>query len=186
MAIVLARVDNRLIHGQVLEAWMPFLDINNVIIVDNGVAGDPLRQKIMEIAIPGRINCRFLNVDELKETIDRLDGGDQRTMVLFSNIKDVRDVLRMGMALDRINIGNIHYQKGKTRISSCVSLDEDELACLMEIQRRAKVEIQALPDDTPARFPECIEKGNGHRPGQMEKGKRWKNWLLDRLHLKQN
>ncbi|GEM_PF-39733 len=180
MAVVLTRVDNRLVHGQVLEAWMPKLDVTTVVVVDDGVAGDFLRQTIMEIAVPSQINCSFVRVDEVKETLDKLDGRAQRVMMLFSGIKDVRNALRMGVPIERINIGNVHFQKGKQRITPCVSLDEDELAWLMEIVRRARVEIRALPDDTALIFPDCLEKGNGWQCEIPQKHKWWerlREWL---------
>jgi len=183
MAVVLARVDNRLVHGQVLEAWMPRFDITTVVVVDDGVAGDRLRQTIMEIAVPSQINCRFVRVDEVKETLEKLDGHDSRVMMLFSGIRDVRDALRMGSPLDKINIGNVHYRKGKRRITSCVSLGEDEIHWLMEIGRRTQVEMQALPDDPTLRFPECMEKGNGGKSGVPEEGGWWER-LKEKLHLK--
>ena len=183
MTVVLTRVDNRLVHGQVLEAWIPRLDVNIVIVVDDGIAGDPLRQTIMEIAVPSRINCRFVRVDELRETLDSLNVLSQRVMVLFSGIKDVRDTLRMGVPIDRINIGNVHYQRGKKRVTQYVSLDEDEVHWLMEVQRRAQVDIQALPDDSPLRFPDFLEGGDGSGHLQLEKHRWWERWL-GWLHLK--
>jgi len=185
MPVVLARVDNRLVHGQVLESWIPRYDVNIIIVVDDGIAGDPLRQKIMEIAVPGRINCRFVRVDELREALDNLNVGSRRIMILFSGIKDVRDTLRMGVPLDRINIGNVHYQKGKKRISQCVSLDEDELHYLMEVQRRAQVEIQALPDDVPLRFTDFLDGGDGTRCLPLEK-RSWMERCLEWLRLRRN
>jgi len=173
MSVVLSRVDNRLVHGQVLEAWIPKLDVTTVLVVDDGVAGDPLRQTIMEIAVPARIDCRFVRVDELKETLDKTEAQNQRIMVLFSGIRDVRDVLRMGVPLERINIGNVHYQKGKKRITPHVSLDDDETAWLMEIQRRALVEIQSLPDDPHLRFPDVLEKTEEAVGDSQAKGKWW-------------
>ena len=185
MSVVLARVDNRLIHGQVLEAWIPRLDAGIVIVVDDGIAGDPLRQTIMEIAVPSQINCRFVSVDALKETLDAVNVPNQRVVVLFSGIKDVRDTLRMGVPIDRINIGNVHYQRGKKRVTQYVSLDEDEIHWLMEIERRAQVEIQALPDDTPLRFPDLLEGGDGSGPLQLEKRRWWERWR-EWFHIKRD
>jgi len=181
MSVSLARVDNRLVHGQVLEAWLPKLNVDTVVVVDDGVAGDPLRQSIMEIAVPSRINCRFERVDTLKNAIDELNSENRNVMVLFSSIRDARDVLRMGVPLEKINIGNVHYQKGKQRITPCISLSEDELHSLMEIQRRSRVELQTLPDDLPLRFPDCLQKGNGWEGCVGKKKSWWQRWL-DKLN----
>ncbi len=183
MTIALVRVDNRLIHGQVLELWLPRLEITDIIVVDDGVAEDPLRQTVMELAIPSQIKCFFVRTDQLKETIEKLDFINHRVMTLFSDIKDVRDALRMGAHLERINIGNIHYQKGKQRVAPCVSLNEDEICWLMEIRRRALVEIQTLPDETPSRFPECMEKGDGFKAKGVKRLK-WRQRLRERFNFR--
>jgi len=177
MSVALARVDNRLVHGQVLEAWLPKLNADTIVVVDDGVAGDPLRQSIMEIAVPSRVKCRFERVDSLKEALEELNSDHRVALVLFSSIKDARDALRMGVPLEKINVGNVHYQKGKERITPCISLSEDELHSLMEIQRRSRVELQTLPDESPLRFPECLQKGNGWERTSGKRKKWWQKWL---------
>ncbi len=181
MGVALARVDNRLVHGQVLEAWLPRLNADTIVVVDDGVAEDPLRQSIMEIAVPSKINCRFERVDTLKGALDELSLKNRRALVLFSSIKDARDALRMGVPLEKINIGNVHYQKGKQRVTPCISLSEDELHSLMEMQRRSLVELQTLPDESPLRFPDCLHKGNGWERTCGRERKWWQRWL-DKLN----
>lgn len=179
MTVVLTRVDNRLIHGQVLEAWIPKFEISTVIVVDDGIAEDPLRQSIMEIAVPSDIDCMFVRTDQLKVNLERIDSAKNRILVLFSGIRDIRDVLRMGVPLGKINLGNIHYKKGKSRVTPCISLNDDEIAWLTEIGRRTQIEIQALPDDSPLRFPDFIGLcGGKHSIDDKEK---WWNRLLRKI-----
>lgn len=147
MTVVLARVDNRLIHGQVLESWVPRLDVSTIIVVDCEVADDPLRQAIMEIAVPKEIKCKFFNVNQLKPYLEENSSSLERILILFPEIQIAWETIQSGIILGFLNIGNVHYAKGKKRITKSVSLTEREIATLREIEKATPVDIRATPDE---------------------------------------
>lgn len=160
MTVVLARVDNRLIHGQVLEGWIPRINASVIVVADDSVANDSLRQAIMEIAVPSRIKCRFLHIQDLRNFMDKGSSDSERVIILFSEIQYARDAIEGGVALACLNIGNVHYEHGKRRITPSVSLDEQEICWLDEIDRRIPVDIRATPDDSMKSLSELIENAN--------------------------
>jgi len=158
MTVVLARVDNRLIHGQVLEGWIPRINASAIWVADDGVADDSLRQAIMEIAVPPRIKCRFVHLRELKDLMNNGASDSERLLILFSEIQCARDVIEGGVMLACLNIGNVHYEHGKRRITSYVSLNEQEICWLDDIDKRIPVDIRATPDDPMISLSELIDK----------------------------
>ena len=161
MTVVLARVDNRLIHGQVLEGWIPRINVSTILVVDDGVADDSLRRAIMEIAVPSRIYCRFFHVQELKSYLENGNSDSERIMILFSEIQTVRRAIEAGIILGILNIGNVHYEQGKQRITSSVSLNDEEICWLSEIDRKIPIDIRATPDDAMVSLSELLEKARG-------------------------
>lgn len=81
------RVDNRLIHGQVIEGWLPYTGAAHLIVANDALAEDLLRQQIMSLAIPHHVDVRFVPLKDLAGTLK--ECGDE-SFVLFENLQDVR------------------------------------------------------------------------------------------------
>jgi mannose/fructose/N-acetylgalactosamine-specific phosphotransferase system component IIB len=180
MSIVLARVDNRLIHGQVLESWIPKMKVTTILVIDNDVADDSLRQAIMEIAVPSRIGCKFFHVNDLKGYLDNGCGHSERIIILFSDIKGALEALRQGIVVGRLNIGNVHYEPGKRRITPTVSLNDEEICWLGEIERQAIVDLRATPDEPIIPLSELLKGAEVQRACE-ERPRKWWDQIFDRL-----
>jgi PTS system mannose-specific IIB component len=184
MTVVLARVDNRLIHGQVLEGWIPKLKASTVVVVDDSVADDSLQQAIMEIAIPPRIQCKFIRVRDLKGYFDHPahagEKNTERVMILFSEIRDALEVMLQGVRLLSLNIGNVHYEHGKRRITSSVSLNDQEISWLDEIEsRHCGIDIRATPDDPMMSLSELLDIAGELAAYVESPSKWWDRWPIN-------
>jgi mannose/fructose/N-acetylgalactosamine-specific phosphotransferase system component IIB len=147
MGVLLARVDNRLVHGQVLASWVPRLRIDTILVVDRELVSDPFQKALLEgLGGPG---LRILLVTP--EGAAALMGGDirfRRVLVLFSGIHQAVEALEAGVAFSLLNLGNIHPSQGSRGLTGSVFLtggDEEEL-CLL-LSRGIQVEARALPSD---------------------------------------
>lgn len=110
------RIDNRLVHGQIIETWLPYTHAKHIIVANDSVAGDDLQQQIMSLAIPQSVTCSFSSVEGLSEKIPTVSGhGKGSTIIIFSSCADVRRALDAGFKFSSVNIGNIHYGPGKSR-----------------------------------------------------------------------
>jgi len=142
------RIDNRLVHGQIIETWLPYTHAKNIIVANDAVAGDDLQQQIMSLAIPQSVSCAFCLVEELNDKIIALANGNGSTIILFSSCADVRRALDAGFRFNSVNIGNIHYGPGKKQISPSVALSSDDESCLHYFKGQGiELDFRCVPND---------------------------------------
>lgn len=127
MGIVLTRIDSRLIHGQVLEAWVPHVQADCIVVADDAVAGTPLQRMIMQAAVPSDIRLVIGTVAEVAALVAAGELSGNRTLLLFSNSDDALRACRLGLAFDRLNLGNMHAADGKNRYSCTIALDQHDI-----------------------------------------------------------
>ncbi|WP_027721902.1 PTS sugar transporter subunit IIB [Maridesulfovibrio zosterae] len=142
------RIDNRLVHGQIIETWLPYTHAKNIIVANDAVAEDTLQQQIMSLAIPQSINCSFSTVEGLQDKLMTVGDCSGGMIVLFSSCADVRRALDHGFHFNSINIGNIHYGPGKKQISPSVALSSDDESCLHYFKGRGiELDFRCVPND---------------------------------------
>lgn len=109
------RVDNRLVHGQVIEGWLPYVAARHLVVANDAMAQDDLRQQITLLAIPQSVETHFVMLEALADT---LRSCDDDALVLFEDCKDARQASDAGVAMKSLNIGNLHYGPGKKTTSA--------------------------------------------------------------------
>ncbi|WP_243362844.1 PTS sugar transporter subunit IIB [Fundidesulfovibrio terrae] len=124
------RIDNRLVHGQIIEAWLPFTDANAIVVANDELAADELRQQIMSIAIPLGVDISFVQVNLAQAYLSgrKLLGKD--VLVLFASCPDARRAFDAGLKFARLNLGNLHYGPGKKQICQHIALSGEDEGCL--------------------------------------------------------
>lgn len=151
-AVVLVRVDNRLVHGQVLEAWLPALDANGVLVADDEAAGNVLARSAMSLAIPPRVSFTVLRVEAAAELLRAGGRGPpaQRTLVLLRDVRDAVTLHELGVIIPRLNVGNVHFGSGRRQVAPSVFLDAGEIAALEALAASGTgVEVRAVPTEAP-------------------------------------
>ncbi|WP_320170107.1 PTS sugar transporter subunit IIB [Maridesulfovibrio sp.] len=143
------RIDNRLVHGQIIETWLPYTHARHIIVVDDSVADDSLQQQIMSLAIPQSVTCSFSRVEDLNARLMAVPCEQRGSMIiLFSSCADVRRALEAGFSFNSVNIGNIHYGPGKKQISPSVALSSDDESCLHYFKGRGiELDFRCVPND---------------------------------------
>lgn len=132
--IVLSRIDERLVHGQVGVQWVGFTGANLVLVANDEVAEDIVQQNLMEMVLAEGIAVRFWS---LQKTIDNIHRAADRQKILLV-CKTPADFLRLvegGVPITRINVGNMHYAEGKRQIAKTVSLDAGDIAAFNGLKR---------------------------------------------------
>ena len=125
--IVLSRIDERLIHGQVGVQWVGFAGANLVLVANDEVAEDPLQQNLMEMVLTEGIAVRFWPLQKVIDNIHK--AADRQKILLVSKTPaDFLPLVKGGVPVERINVGNIHYTEGKRQIAKTVSVDEADIA----------------------------------------------------------
>jgi mannose/fructose/N-acetylgalactosamine-specific phosphotransferase system component IIB len=147
---VFARIDDRLIHGQVVEGWVTYLKATCIVVADDKVAANPVQRSIMEIAVPQGLRVVIGTVAEIGTRLRSPDLAKERAILLFSNPTDVLRILDAGVVCDVVNLGGMHYTPGKQKVLDVLALDESDLAALREILHRGvRVDIQTVPTERP-------------------------------------
>jgi len=154
--IVLVRVDNRLLHGQILEAWVPRLRVDRVVIADDGAAANPLALAAMTLCVPPELPIEVKPVGQVDYAA--LAADRSRTLILF---RDVSDLSRAGAAgltarlAPTVNVGNVHFAPGRHAVTPSVFLGDADLATLRALQDDGfSIEARAVPAEPPAGMTE--------------------------------
>ncbi|MDG6881857.1 Fructose-specific phosphotransferase enzyme IIB component [Phocoenobacter uteri] len=148
MPILLTRIDNRLIHGQVGMTWVMTLQANLVVVVDDNVAEDPLQQTLMSSVLQtSGAGVRFFSVQKMIDVIHKASDR-QKIFIVVPNPEVAWKLVEGGVPIEEINIGNMHFSKGKTQLSKKVYVDENDLDYLHKIRDYGvKLYIQDVPGD---------------------------------------
>ena len=155
--ISLVRVDNRLIHGQVVEAWLPRLKVARVVVADDEAAGSPLIRAAMGLAVQSSVEVVIEPLDKLNFAALSSDGV--KTLVLVRDIAQVMDASGRGLALTHVNLGNVHFATGRRQVSASVFLSPEEMNRLkMLADQGVEVECRGVPADKPVTYPEMVER----------------------------
>ncbi len=144
--IVLVRVDDRLIHGQILEAWVPFLKASSIIIANDEVASDFFRETVMRMAVPSDTEVIVRSIDEFSENYPYSQTRGKRTLVLFSCISDAVRAYESGFHFHHLNIGNVYSERCAMTCLPSILLgtrDIDHLKVLMK--NDVTVELRRIP-----------------------------------------
>lgn len=157
MAIKFVRIDDRLIHGQVVTTWIKQFDIEQVIIVNDEVAADQVQAAIMQLAAPPGVKVVLFTVDGFIKAYNSTPIK-KSTMVLFTNPTDVDKCLEGGFKISLLNVGGIKYAMGKTQITKAVSLDQTDRNSFKRIlERGVKIQIQMVPNDAIVSLEELLK-----------------------------
>ena len=148
--VLFIRVDDRLIHGQVVEGWVNYLKASSILVADDQVAGNPLQRSILEISVPQGLKLSIGNVAEICAVVRSSVASRDRAILLFSKPSAVLRAIELGLPCTELNIGGMHFIPGKRKLIDVVAVDEEDLNALRAISSRGvKVTVQAVPNQKP-------------------------------------
>lgn len=143
---VYVRIDNRLLHGQVVQFWIPHLTVEKLLVADDEVFGNEAMQTIYRMALPSMVDLEVMPVDRLAASFSNL--GAQTSLVLIRGVEDTKRALECGCRFTDIMIGNVHASPDRKRITDAVYLSEEETAVLCEMKQSGiNIEIQTFPGE---------------------------------------
>jgi PTS system galactosamine-specific IIB component len=152
--ILLTRIDNRLVHGQVGSIWTSTLEANLLLVVDDGAAKDPLQQQLMAMtAEASSVGIRFFTVEHTIKVISKA-APSQRIFIICKNPSVVKQLVDGGVPIKAVNVGNMHFVPGKKAITKKVYVDDKDLAELKYLQAKG---INVFIQDTPGDIKYNIE-----------------------------
>ena len=143
--ILLTRIDNRLVHGQVATQWNSTLGSNLILVANADVASNTLRQNLMKLAAPAGVATRFFS---LQKTIDVIGKASprQKIFIVAETPEDVLTLVKGGVPIKKVNIGNMHMSEGKRQVATSVAVNDEDVAAFKELQELGvELEIRRVP-----------------------------------------
>jgi PTS system mannose-specific IIB component len=148
MGIALMRVDDRLVHGQVVEGWLPSLKADLIVVVSDAAASDPIQSALMKMAMPPTVGLLVLGIADAADALASPQMAARRALVLVPGPAEALALLKKGVAVDRINVGGLHFTIGKVQLGRALFLDEKDKDALRAIAARGvRLEGRPLPSD---------------------------------------
>jgi len=149
MPIILARIDDRLIHGQVVVGWAKVLKANHIVVADDEVIKNDIQKFLFRMATPEDIKLSILTIKETSNMIKERKFDNDYTIILFKVPESVLKLLNFGGMIGEVNIGGMHFSENKVQLTDAIFVDEKDIETFNEIRKRGvKLEIRMVPTDT--------------------------------------
>jgi mannose/fructose/N-acetylgalactosamine-specific phosphotransferase system component IIB len=144
--ITLIRVDDRLLHGQIVCAWVPFVRANALIIASDEAAGDSLVKEIMASCCYEGLSVAVESIDEVVRHVSSGEDGGSRTILVVGELKDAMRIYDAGMKFDALNIGNIHHGDNGRMLSPSVIINSEDESILDRFEKMGvRIDIRDVP-----------------------------------------
>ncbi len=148
MPITLARIDDRLIHGQVVEGWIPHTKAEEVVVVSDESAEDPTQSTLMRIALPEKVALSVLKVAAAAARLAGAESEVRRLLVLAPGPAEILGLLEGGVKLKQVNVGGLHYTAGRVQLGKAIFLGAEDRRALRRIgEFGVELEGRAVPSD---------------------------------------
>jgi PTS system N-acetylgalactosamine-specific IIB component len=156
--ILLTRVDNRLVHGQVGMTWANTLGANLIVVANDQVAADPVQQNLMDMVVPETVKIRYFTIEKTINIIHKA-APHQKIIIVVKTPHDALKLIEGGVPVKELNVGNMHFTEGKKQMTSTVYVD----AADAEVFRRmhalgVKMEIKGVPSERAYDMAEVLAK----------------------------
>jgi len=160
VSLQLVRIDDRLIHGQVVAVWLRTLGAKRIVIADDATARDEFLREVLTLAAPHGVPVEVLEVVEAAVRLIELAGVPEPVMVLVRSPRTVLRLRRAGVPIAVVDLGGLGAGPGRKRLHKTISLSPAELEELRELERLGtRVEIQIVADDRPIPLRD-LDQGN--------------------------
>lgn len=163
MNINVVRIDDRLIHGQIVTKWIKAADAKMIMVVDDKAAGDKTQQMLLKFAVPSGIKLEILNKENAIVRIKE-DRTNTNVLMLVRNPKEANLLVEMGLEITNIIVGNISNSKstvGRTKLLDYIYVEPQDVEALKSLNEKGiKLEVKAIPEEKAKNPIELIAKKN--------------------------
>lgn len=161
LIVGLARIDDRLIHGQVATRWTKESRVSRIVVVNDDVAKDEVRSTMLKSVAPPGVTAHVVNVEKMIRIYNNPEYANERMMLLFTNPTDVLRLLEAGVDMKSINIGGMAYKDGKKMITSAVSVDDKDIAAFKAIDAMGvELDVRKVSNDARQYMMDLLKKNN--------------------------
>ena len=150
MPLCLVRIDDRLIHGQVVLGWARALKPDRIVVANDRVAESSWERRVYTTSVPGHLKVSFLGLEETARQLLNNLFKKETVLILFETPADVRAVVEKGVSFEEVNVGGIHYRQGAAELLPYVFLTDEDRGDLRElVKRNVRLSAQDIPGNPP-------------------------------------
>jgi len=173
--ILLTRIDDRLIHGQVTVGWGEVLKPDRIILANDEVASNEWEQELYRAAVPPEMEVCVTSVEDAAAILSEEEHNGKRTILLVDSPQDILRLLHSGAYIGKVNVGGLHFREGTRALLPFVYVDEDDLNALSILcQQGICVECQDVPTCHKIAMEKLMRSGTGkerkRKTGKAQKG----------------
>ncbi|MEM0704509.1 PTS mannose transporter subunit IIAB [Enterobacter cloacae] len=159
MVIGLARIDDRLIHGQVATRWTKETNVQRIIVVSDEVAADTVRKTLLTQVAPPGVTAHVVDVAKMIRVYNNPKYAGERVMLLFTNPTDVERLVEGGVKITSVNIGGMAFRQGKTQVNNAISVDAKDIEAFNKLNARGiELEARKVSTDQKLKMMDLIGK----------------------------
>ena len=159
MVIGLARIDDRLIHGQVATRWTKETNVQRIIVVSDEVAADTVRKTLLTQDAPPGVTAHVVDVAKMIRVYNNPKYAGERVMLLFTNPTDVERIVEGGVKITSVNIGGMAFRQGKTQVNNAISVDAKDIEAFNKLNARGiELEARKVSTDQKLKMLDLIGK----------------------------
>jgi len=159
MKIGLARIDDRLIHGQVATRWTKETNVTRIIVVSDEVAADNVRKTLLTQVAPPGVTAHVVDVAKMIRVYNNPKYAGQRVMLLFTNPTDVLRLVEGGVKITSVNVGGMAFHQGKTQVNNAISLDDKDIEAFKKLNAEGiELEARKVSSDQKIKMMDLIAK----------------------------
>jgi mannose/fructose/N-acetylgalactosamine-specific phosphotransferase system component IIB len=151
MPVKLARIDDRLIHGQVVLGWVPVMKPDRIVVACDRVAASDWERRFYASCVPPETRTSFFSIEEAAQRMASVEFVDEQVLVLLESAEDAFKFVNAGVPLKEVNVGGLHYREGAIELLPFVFVTPEERTYLRELVKRGiTLSAQDVPSN-PAR-----------------------------------
>lgn len=156
---VLARIDTRLLHGQVATAWTKATLPTRIIVVSDAVAKDDLRKKLIEQAAPPGVKANVVPINKMIEVAKDPRFGGTKALLLFENPEDLLKAVEGGVDIKEVNVGSMAHSTGKVVVNKVLSMGNEDVETFEKLEKMGVTfDVRKVPNDSKSNMNDLLKK----------------------------
>lgn len=157
--IVLARIDSRQLHGQVVTKWIPQSEAKKVVLINDELVNDEFMKMIYLNAAPNGVKVEIVTAEEAGKKYLENQFGTGKVLVLIPNLKMLEKAYTAGLRLEKLQVGGLGGAPNRKVVFGNITLDDYDVEVLKKVENLgAEIYFQIIPEDVPQKFSEILKK----------------------------
>lgn len=157
--IVLARIDSRQLHGQVVTKWIPQVSANKVVLINDELVKDDFMKMIYLNAAPTGVKVEIITAEDAGKQFVKDQFGEGKVLVLIPNLKMLDIAYNNGLRLKKLQVGGLGGAPNRKVVFGNITLDDYDVSILKKAEAlETEIYFQIIPEDNPQKFSDILKK----------------------------